>query len=89
MARSDQIKEELARWRLCFGLLVAIGASLVGWVVPELSQTATYTSTTGIPKIGEINLILAALVAIPIVAVLAVLVYLAMMRKTDELGDLA
>ena len=48
MARPDQIKEELARWRLCFGLPVVIA----------------------------------------IVAVLAVLVYLAMMKKTDELGGL-
>ena len=88
MARSDQIKEDLARWRLCFGLLVVIGGSLVGWVVPELSQNAAYTSTTDNPKIGGINLLLAALVTIAIITVLAALVYLTMMRKTEELGDL-
>ena len=84
MTRPDQIKEELARWRLCFGLLVAIGASLVGWLAGKLSQDAT-----SIPKIGEMNLLLVALVVIAIVTVLAVIVYVAMMWKTNELGEVS
>ncbi len=84
MARVDRFKEELARWRLCFGLLVAIDASLVGWLLPELSQNVSHP-----PMIGGLDLRLAALLALPIVTVLAVFVYVAMMRKTDELGELS
>ena len=82
MARAAQIKEDLARWRLCFGLLVAIGASLTGWVIPQLSQPISEPLT-----IGGVDIRLTALLVLLIVAVLAFFIYLAMMKKTNELGD--
>ena len=82
MATSDQIKEELARWRLCFGLLVATGASIVGWLIPELSRRNVP------PEVVGLDLRWVALVATFFLTALAFFIYLAMGRKTDQLGDL-
>lgn len=82
MALSDQIKEDLARWRLCFGLVVAAGASIVGWLIPELSQRAAP------PVVLGSDLRWVALVTTFLLTALAFFIYLAMGRKTDQLGDL-
>ena len=83
MARADQIREELARWRLCFGLLVAIGASLTGWVIPQLAHPVSDP-----PEIGGVDILSATLIVLAVVSLLAFVVYVAMMRKTNELGDI-
>ena len=82
MALADQIKEDLARWRLCFGLVAATAASIVGWLLPELSQG------NDPPMVVELDLRWIALFATFILAVLAFFIYLAMGRKTDQLGAL-
>ena len=83
MARSDQIKEDLARWRLCFGLLAAIGVSLFAWVVQRLSSEASK-----IPRVGDLNLLWVALITVASVTVLLTVIYVAMVRKARELGEL-
>ena len=76
MARADQIKEELARWRLISGLLVVIDVSLIAWICQEIDSDPPHSS-----------FLLEACILVLVITATWIFVDRKMLRTIKELGE--
>lgn len=57
MAKVDRIKEEIGWLKLVFGVLVAIDASLVGWLAQNYATASRLLALAGVTAIGVITFV--------------------------------